>query len=113
METIQIHTESKNYPVFVGEGIRTELSSFLTNHFSGLTKVFIITDETVSKFHLDKLLLVLKPWNPIIFTTPAGEKAKTFDVYYEALSTALENHLDRKSVILSFGGGAVGDLTGF
>ncbi len=113
METIQIHTASKNYPVFVGEGIRTELGSFLTNHFSGLTKVFIITDETVSRIHLDKLLLVLKPWNPITFTTPAGEKAKTFEVYYEALSTALENRLDRKSVILSFGGGAVGDLTGF
>ncbi|MBM7651440.1 3-dehydroquinate synthase [Neobacillus cucumis] len=113
METIQIQTESKQYPVYVGEGIRAEISTFLTNHFPGLTKILIITDETVATFHLEKLLRVLKSWDPIVFTAPAGEKAKTFDVYYEAQSMALANHLDRKSVVLSFGGGAVGDLSGF
>ena len=113
METIQIQTESRQYPVFVGEGIRRELNAFLTNRFPGLTKILIITDETVAKLHLEKLLQVLKPTEPVVFTAPSGEKAKTFDVYYEALSFALANHLDRKSVVLSFGGGAVGDLTGF
>ncbi|NHC39100.1 3-dehydroquinate synthase [Bacillus sp. MM2020_1] len=113
METIHIQTESKNYNVFVGEGVRKELGTFLVNHFSGLTRILIITDETVAKLHLEKLLIELKSFDPVIFTAPSGEKAKTFEVYYGALSTALENRLDRKSVILSFGGGAVGDLSGF
>ncbi|MDR7238673.1 3-dehydroquinate synthase [Neobacillus drentensis] len=113
METIHIQTESKNYNVFVGEGVRKELGTFLVNHFSSLTRILIITDETVAKLHLEKLLIELKSFDPVIFTAPSGEKAKTFEVYYAALSTALENRLDRKSVILSFGGGAVGDLSGF
>jgi 3-dehydroquinate synthase len=113
METIQIKTASKMYPVFVGEGVRMDLNNFLSTHLNGLTRILIITDETVAEFHLQKLLSVLKSWNPIVFTAPSGEKAKTFEVFYEALSTALENKLDRKSVILSFGGGAVGDLSGF
>ena len=113
METIHIQTESKNYDVFVGEGATKEIRSFLMNHFSGLTRILVITDETVASIHLEKLLSFLREWDPVIFTAPSGEKAKTFDVYYEALSVALENHLDRKSVILSFGGGAVGDLSGF
>lgn len=113
METIQIHTESKNYNVFVGEGVSKEIGSFLANHFTGLTRILIITDETVANLHLEKLLLELKPLTPVIFTAPSGEHAKTFDVYYDALSTALENKLDRKSVIISLGGGAVGDLSGF
>ncbi|EKN69602.1 3-dehydroquinate synthase [Neobacillus bataviensis LMG 21833] len=113
METIQIQTASKKYPVFVGEGVRKELGTFLSTHFTNLTRVLIMTDETVEKLHLEKLLVVLKEWNPVIFTAPSGEKAKTFEVYYDALSAALENRLDRKSVILSFGGGAVGDLSGF
>lgn len=113
METIQIQTSSKSYKVFVGEGIRSEISSFLTNHFANLTRILIITDETVAKIHLDKLVPFLSEWDPVIFTAPSGEKAKTFEVYYEALSIALENRLDRKSVILAFGGGAVGDLAGF
>lgn len=113
METIQIQTESKKYNAFVGEGVKNEIGPFLSNQFSDLTKLLIITDETVAKLHLEKLLPGLRSWDPIIYKGPGGEKIKTFDVYYDALSTALENGLDRKSVILSFGGGAVGDLSGF
>jgi 3-dehydroquinate synthase len=113
METIQIQTSSKSYKVFVGEGVRTQISHFLNNHFANLSRILIITDETVAKIHLDKVMSLLSEWNPVIYTAPSGEKAKTFEVYYEALSIALENHLDRKSVIIAFGGGAVGDLSGF
>jgi 3-dehydroquinate synthase len=113
METIQIQTESKKYNVYVGEGARAEISHFLSNHFKKLTRILIITDETVAKFHLETLLDCLENWKPVLFIAPSGEKAKTFEVYYSALTKALENHLDRKSVILSFGGGAVGDLAGF
>lgn len=113
MEKIPIHTESKNYDVFLGEGILRTIRPFLAEHFKNVTKIFIITDETVAKIHLETLLSFLKEYNPVVYTAPGGEKAKTFDIYYDALSTALENGLDRKSVILSFGGGAVGDLSGF
>src|SRR5688500_7803853 len=113
METIQIQTSSKSYNVFVGEGIRIGISKFLNKHFANLTRILIITDETVAKIHLDKLVLLFSESEPVIYTDPSGEKAKTFEVYYEALSIALENRLDRKSVILAFGGGAVGDLAGF
>jgi 3-dehydroquinate synthase len=113
METIRIHTESKSYDVSIGEGASKEIGPFLTKHFPDLTNIFIITDETVASLHLEKLLLSLQGWNPVVFTAPVGEKAKTFEVYYEALSKALENRLDRKSLVLSFGGGAVGDLSGF
>jgi 3-dehydroquinate synthase len=113
MEAIPIETSSKSYQVFIGEGVTNEISSFLTNHFANLTKLLIITDETVAEIHLEKLLSSLEMWNPVVYTTPSGEKAKTFDVYYEALSNALDNRLDRQSVILAFGGGAIGDLSGF
>ena len=113
MEAIHIQTSSKGYDVFVGPGVSREISSFLANHFPGLTKILIVTDEKVAELHLERLVSLLQPWQPVIFTAPAGEKAKTFNVYYDALTSALENRLDRKSVILALGGGAVGDLAGF
>ncbi len=113
MEIITIQTSSKNYNVTVGYGARNKISTFLTNHFPDLTRILIITDETVAELHLESLLPLVEAWNPIVFTAPSGEKAKTFDVFYQALSAALENRLDRKSVILAFGGGAVGDLSGY
>lgn len=113
METIHIQTESKQYDVFLGEEVLKEISPFLATHYKNLTRIMIITDETVAGIHLHKLQAYLKKWNPVVYTAPSGEKAKTFEVYYDALTTALKSRLDRKSVILSFGGGAVGDLTGF
>jgi 3-dehydroquinate synthase len=113
METIHIQAASKHYPVYVGEGVHHDITSFITNHFPSLTRILIITDENVAKLHLDKVTGALKPLKAVVFTAPGGEKAKTFEVFYEALSTALESRLDRKSVILSLGGGAVGDLAGF
>ncbi|MDP4083877.1 MAG: 3-dehydroquinate synthase [Bacillota bacterium] len=113
METILMETTSKKYNVVVGEDVLKEISPFLNANYKQLTKILIITDETVAKHHLAKLLGYLETYKPAIFIAPSGEKAKTFDVYYKAMTVALESHLDRKSVILSFGGGAVGDLGGF
>ncbi|WP_251554167.1 3-dehydroquinate synthase [Neobacillus muris] len=113
METIHIQTESKQYDVFVGEGVISRLPEFLNSHLPDATKILVMTDEIVAKLHLGKVLSVLDHLNPAVFIAPGGEKAKTFDVYYDALTAGLENRLDRKSVILSLGGGAVGDLSGF
>lgn len=113
MKVIPIQTSSKSYEVFVGQNVRFEISKFLSNHFRDLTKILIITDETVGRLHLEQMLPLLNEWNPAIYTAPSGEKAKTFEVYYDALSQALENRLDRKSIIIAFGGGAIGDLSGF
>lgn len=113
METIPIKTDSKKYNVIIGEDVLAEINPFLTTHFENVTKILIITDETVANLHLSKLIEKLNELNPVIFVAPSGEKAKTFEVYQNALTSALKNHLDRKSVILSFGGGAIGDLGGF
>jgi 3-dehydroquinate synthase len=106
MEKILIPTASKTYEVVIGTSVLKEINAFLTSHFPQLTKILIITDEIVGDIHLSKFEKELEGLNPIVFTAPGGEKAKTFEVYYQALTVALENHLDRKSLILSLGGGA-------
>ncbi|MGG5253796.1 3-dehydroquinate synthase [Neobacillus sp. SM06] len=113
MDTVQIQTDSKSYDVYIGEGALDRILPFLKKHFPRLTKLLIITDETVAALHLETLQEALQGSKSSVFIAPSGEKAKTFDMFYQALTTALENRLDRYSAILSFGGGAVGDLSGF
>lgn len=113
MDTISIEASSKSYPVFIGRGIITQLKQMLNSSFKGLTKIMIITDETVAEIHLHALISQLEDFHYTVFIVPSGEKAKTFEVYYSALTAALEAKLDRKSLVLAFGGGAVGDLGGF
>lgn len=113
MEALSIKTASKTYPVCIGSGVIKELSSFIKVSFPSLTSLVVITDETVANLYLSDIQHALSDYqiNPCIVSS--GEKAKTFDVYYHCLSFALEHKLDRKSLVLAFGGGAVGDLAGF
>ncbi|QED48432.1 3-dehydroquinate synthase [Cytobacillus dafuensis] len=113
METITIGTESKTYPVYVGLGAVQQLNSYIYKNFPSLTNIMIITDETVASLYLTKLQDNLSDFETFSYVAPIGERAKTFEVYYQVLSFALERKLDRKSLIIAFGGGAVGDLGGF
>jgi 3-dehydroquinate synthase len=113
MEKIQISTGSKSYPVWIGQGIIHELPKFLMQRFKRISKVIIITDKMVADLHLTSIKNVLGDFDYHTYITPIGESAKTFDVYYDALSFSLEQKLDRNSVLLAFGGGAIGDLGGF
>lgn len=113
MEEIKIHTSSKDYPVFVGSKVIEELPSFIKTQFPSITKIVIITDQNVGERYLSLLISVLSDFHPSYKLVPNGESAKTFEVYQQCLTYCLEEKLDRKSLLLSFGGGAVGDLSGF
>lgn len=113
MNAVSIQTDSKTYPVYVGAEVINELSSFIKETYPSLTNLILITDETVAGLYLPVIKTALSEFDVKPIIVPSGEKAKTFDVYYKCLSFALEQKLDRKSVLLSFGGGAVGDLGGF
>jgi 3-dehydroquinate synthase len=114
MDLIQISTESKTYPLWLGSGAIRELPCFLENkNRKNKLKLLIVTDKTVADLHLETLTKALNGFEIYTFIAPSGEAAKTFDIYYNALSYALESKLDRSSVLLAFGGGAIGDLGGF
>lgn len=109
---ILIQTETKTYPVIIGESALKQLQKHLET--KDYTKVLVVTDEIVGNLHGERLKQYL-PTNKetFIYQVPAGEKAKQFSVYEQVLSYGIEKGLDRKSCIIAFGGGAVGDLAGF
>jgi 3-dehydroquinate synthase len=113
METIQIHTTSKEYPVILGAEAVTAIAPFLKENLSNVTKIMIITDSNVGDKYLYKVKEQLSEFEVVSHIVPNGEKAKTFDVFYECLTVALQEKLDRKSLFIALGGGAIGDLCGF
>lgn len=109
---IKVQTASKSYPIFIQDKGLENLSKVIQKH--KFTNLLIITDETVGRLHLHTLQSYL-PGNVFhsVYTVPSGEEAKQMAVYESCLTYALEQGLDRKSCIVAFGGGAVGDLAGF
>jgi len=113
METIQIHTTSKDYEVILGAAAVTAIAPFLKEKFSTITKIMIISDENVASHYLETVKSLLSDYQVVEHIVPNGEKAKSFEVFYECLTAALEEKLDRKSLFIALGGGAIGDLCGF
>ncbi len=108
-----VKTSFKSYPVYIGEGVIQQLPVFIKEKRASVTKILIITDETVGELYLSTILPLLSDFHVEIMKVPSGEKAKTFEIYYDCLTFALQSKLDRHSLILALGGGAVGDLSGF
>jgi len=73
----------------------------------------VITNPTVSNFHLETLLSKIEATNIHIVTIPDGEEYKTLQTVENILNKCFTHKLDRKSLLIAFGGGVIGDMTGF
>ncbi|MGB5920253.1 3-dehydroquinate synthase [Arcobacter sp.] len=76
-------------------------------------KVVIVTNPTVSGYHLEYLKNKIKSNNLSIVTIPDGEEYKNIETIDMILNHCFENRLNRKSLLIAFGGGVIGDMTGF
>jgi len=76
-------------------------------------KVVIVTNPTVSGFHLDYLKTKIFSKNLSIVTVPDGEEYKNMQTVDMILEHCFEQRLNRKSLLIAFGGGVIGDMTGF
>jgi len=80
-------------------------------HFD--TKVAIVTNNTVSDLHLEYLLSKISAKELHIITLKDGEQYKNQESIDEILEAMFENRFNRKSLLIAFGGGVIGDMTGY
>ena len=105
-----IVTQERQYPIFVGSHVIEKIDTVFD--FSGYSKLFIISDETVAPLYLDKLQNFL-PAKTVKIILPSGESAKDIQYLTKIWQQMIDEQLDRKSLIINLGGGAIGDIGGF
>ena len=110
METIKIKTSTNQYDVVVGNGLIDKISEFLPKDYSN---VLLISDKTVYEQYGEQIKHALNDRKISHSIVPAGEASKNIHVYYDLLTDAMNQELDRKSLIIALGGGMIGDLAGF
>ncbi len=92
-----------SYPIHIGP--LPEIS------FNG--KVAVLTNPKVSGLHLQTLLANLKAKEVYLITIPDGEHYKTLQNIEFILDRMFDHRLNRKSLLVAFGGGVIGDMGGF
>jgi len=112
MEMINVKTKSKDYPIYLGNNIIHNLSQILKEREFN-NKIYIITDENVYKYHFEDLIFHLKGYKVNYYIVKPGENSKSLNCASKIYEELIEYGLNRNSLIISFGGGVVGDLAGY
>lgn len=112
MKTLRVEA-GKPYNVHIGPGALKAFPLEYQALLDSADHVIVIVDEKVASLHLDSLLASMKPRQVDVFQAPAGEQAKSAEVFMACHSFLLEKGCSRKSLLLAFGGGAIGDVAGF
>lgn len=80
---------------------------------TSIDRLYIITDEVVNRLYMDYLKSFIGDIDQYVYILPSGEENKTIDNILSIYDDLIEKNIDRKTLIVSFGGGVVGDVAGF
>ncbi len=107
---ITIPSHTKQYPVYIGENLLSKIPTLLQVQL--YSKVIIITDEYLKKTWLAKLLQSFSK-KPDVIVLGTGEQSKNIETVKTIWKQLLKFGCDRKSLVINFGGGVIGDMGGF
>lgn len=104
--------QSASYSIHVGFDFLLNLEEWLPND-SHTKKIVIITDDNVNKIYGEKLSSKLSQYKPLLLSFLPGEKSKNYQTKQLLEEQMIQHYCNRDTLILSLGGGVVGDLSGF
>ena len=114
MNRVPVDLGARSYEVRIGEGLidraGAEIAPLLRRK-----RLAVVTDETVAAAHLDRLTDALRSEGIAVtaLALPPGEATKGWPELARCTEWLLEAQVERKDVVLAFGGGVIGDLVGF
>ncbi len=115
VERVRVGLAERAYDIAIGPGLLGQLGALVKATVADRPLV-LVSDETVAGIYRAKVEAALAaaglPIPPAV-VIPAGEESKSLASYAEAAERILALGIDRKTVILTLGGGVVGDLAGF
>jgi len=112
---IRLSTASAAYDILVGQGLLSTLHKRLQKLAAGKPyRPFLITSPNIWKIWSTQVRASFpEAASPTVLFLPPGEKHKRL-VAVESLAEQLaEAGADRDSLLIAFGGGVIGDVTGF
>jgi 3-dehydroquinate synthase len=111
--TVRVDLGARSYDILIGDGLIARAGA-LVQPFTAQPRAFVISDETVWSLHGSGLCegLAKDGIDTIEKILPAGESTKNWTQLGEVLDWLLASGAGRDDVLIAFGGGVIGDLTG-
>ncbi|MEM6586658.1 MAG: 3-dehydroquinate synthase [Pseudomonadota bacterium] len=113
-ESIRVELAGRSYNVLVGHGLIPSIGT-LAAEWLRKTTVPVVADETAWSHHGEALSASLRAAGKevALFPVASGEASKSWSTLEALTDWMLAQGVERGDNVIAFGGGVVGDLTGF
>lgn len=111
--TVPVSLGDRSYEVRIGQGLIDAAGAAIAP-FAPSRRVAIVTDETVEALHGARLRGALEAAGLTVKTVvvPPGEGTKSWAGLAQVCDALLAWNLERRDLVVAFGGGVIGDLAG-
>jgi 3-dehydroquinate synthase len=119
---VEVRVASGSYEVEIGSGLLAQVGARVDALLGGgLTagkqRVFVVSSPEIWKLWGETLVDGFRALDakaaPVTLSVPAGEQYKRLSTVERLLEEMAQAGADRDSVLLAFGGGVIGDMTGY
>jgi 3-dehydroquinate synthase len=115
VHTLPVQTASASYDVVLGQDVLASLPQQLCRVFGERRRrLFVVTSPEIwTLWSSDFLSGFAEDAQPSVLLLPAGEQHKRLAALERLAQQMATAGADRSSVLIAFGGGVIGDVTGF
>lgn len=112
--TVHVDLPGRAYDIHIGPGVLAQAGAYLAG-MGGRRHICIVTDENVAPLHLADLQAALSAagLTSAALVLPAGEATKSWAQLEHVTEWLLAQKVERRDLVVAFGGGVIGDLVGF
>ena len=111
---VPVALAERSYDILIGRHQLCEAAQVIAQRFPG-ARAAIVTDENLATLHAPALESCLQRAGVTTtrLTIPPGESSKSYPQFIMLCDALLAAKIERNDLVIAFGGGVVGDLTGF
>ncbi len=114
MHNLKVNLPNNQYKIYIEKGLLHKVGEMIA-YISKTGRAAIITDINVNRLYGNQLKDILEKsgLQVKIIYVESGEKSKSLITAEKIYNKLLDFNITRNDLIIAFGGGVVGDLTGF
>ena len=111
---LEVNLGENSYPIIIKKDSLKEAGKYIVPKLQG-DKIAILTDENVDKYYGDILLNAVSEMGIEVFKIliKPGEESKNIDSALYVYQELLKHEFSRKDLLITLGGGVIGDLGGY
>jgi 3-dehydroquinate synthase len=110
---IKVKNLNSNYSIIIGKDVLKQIPNRIRKLCPKTKKIALIVDKKIPKKIRYKLKNSLNNYEIYVFEYSVNEKFKSFTNVNRLVEKCLLNNFNRNDILISFGGGILGDLGAF